>query len=39
MASDTLRKKKLEKATQSKNTLMAKRAKLAETLAKLRHKK
>ncbi len=32
-------KKKLKKATQSKNTLMAKKAKLAETLAKLRHKK
>ena len=32
-------KKKLEKAAHSKNTLLAKRAQLAETLAKLRHKK
>ncbi len=32
-------KKKLKKATQSKNKLMAQRAQLAETLAKLRPKK
>ena len=32
-------KKQLEKATQSKNTLLAKRARLAETLAKLKNRK
>ncbi|MDQ8039627.1 MAG: hypothetical protein REH83_04400 [Rickettsiella sp.] len=32
-------KKKLEKAVYSKDPLLAKRARLAETLAKLRHKK
>lgn len=32
-------KKKIEKATHSNNPLLAKRARLAETLAKLRHKK